>query len=92
MTKGTYVFFNMTGTFITFMTKNKPVSSSGTNVGSFYTFGTSPNGDKYIFNISDKTSLALLKPIIVTVTGNFGYLSICTLSGYNGGQNLLTYV
>jgi len=92
MTTGTYVFFNMTGTFITFMTKNKPVSSSGTNVGSFYTFGTSPNGDKYIFNISDKTSLALLKPIIVTVTGNFGYLSICTLSGYNGGQNLLTYV
>lgn len=92
MTKGTYVFFNMTGSFIAFMTKNKPVSASGTNVGSFFTSGTSPNGDKYTFNISDKSSLALLKPIIVTVTGNFGYLSLCTLNGYNGGQNLITYV
>jgi hypothetical protein len=92
MTTGTYVFFNMTGLFITFMINNKPVSSLGTNVGSFYTSGTSPNGDKYTFNISDQSPLALLKPIIVTVTGNFGYLSICTLTGYNGGQNLITYV
>jgi hypothetical protein len=92
MTKGTYVFFNMTGSFIAFMTKNKSVSASGINVGSFFTSGTSPNGDNYTFNISDKSLMALLKPIIVTVTGNFGYLSICTLSGYNGGQNLITYV
>ena len=92
MTKGTYVFFNMTGSFIAFMTKNKPVSASGTNVGSFYTSGTSPNGDKYTFNISDKSLVALLKPIIVTVRDNFGYLSMCTLNGYNGGQNLITYV
>jgi hypothetical protein len=92
MTKGTYVFFNISGLYITFMTKNKPVFSSGTNVGSFFTSGTSPNGDRYTFNISDKSLLALLKPIIVTVTDNFGYLSICTPTGYNGGQNLITYV
>jgi len=92
MTKGTYVFFNMTGLYIAFMTKNKPVSASGVNIGSFFTSGTSPNGDKYTFNISDKSLVALLKPIIVTVTENFGYLSLCTLDGYNGGQNLITYV
>ena len=92
MTTGTYVFFNMSGLFITFMTKNKPVSAVGTNVGSFYTFGTSPNGDRYTFNISDQTTVALLKPIIVTVTGNFGYLSMCTPTGYNGGRHLLRYV
>jgi hypothetical protein len=92
MTNGTYVFFNMSGLFITFMTKYKPVSALGTNVGSFYTSGTSPNGDRYTFNISDQSSMALLKPIIVTVTGNFGYLSMCTPTGYNGGRHLLRYV
>lgn len=92
MTNGTYVFFNISGLFITFMTKNKPVSALGTNVGNFYASGTSPNGDRYTFNISDKKPLELLKPIIVTVTGNFGYLSMCTPTGYNGGKHLLRYV
>jgi hypothetical protein len=91
MTNGTYVFFNMSDYYITFMTKNKSVTSNGKNVGVYYFIGTAPNGDEYIFNKSDSTSIALLKPIIVTVTGNFGYLSISTPNGYNGGQNLITY-
>ena len=91
MTNGTYVFFNMSEYYITFMTKNKSVSSNGKNVGIFYFIGSAPNGDEYIFNKSDQSSLALLKPIIVNVTGNFGYLSISTPNGYNGGQNLITY-
>lgn len=92
MKKGTYVFFNLSGLFITFMTKNKPIIVNSYNVGNFYISGKAPNEDKYIFNISDQTYLALLKPIIITVTENFGYLSISTLTGYNGGQNLINYV
>ena len=92
MTRGNYVFFNITNQFITFMTNNKPVTSLGYNIGIYFTSTTAPNGDIYTFNKSDKTSLALLKPIIVEVTGNFKYLSICTPNGYNGGQNLFSYV
>jgi hypothetical protein len=91
MKKGTYVFFNMSNYFITFMTKNKRVSSSARNIGSFFFVGNAPNGDIYTFNKSDQTPLALLKPIIVKVTDNFGYLSICTSNGYRGGQNLIAY-
>ena len=91
MSTGTYVFFNLTNQFITFMTKNKPVNAVGYNIGIFFTSGTSPNGDIYTFNISDQSPLALLKPIIVKVTGNFEYLSICTQNGYNGGQHLFSY-
>jgi hypothetical protein len=92
MTTGTYVFFNITDQFITFMTKNKSVTSVGYNIGIYFISSNAPNGDTYIFNKSDQSPLALLKPIIVTVTGNFGYLSICTPNGYNGGQNLFSYV
>jgi hypothetical protein len=53
--------------------------------------GNTPNGDIYTFNKSDQTPLALLKPIIVKVTDDFGYLSICTSNGYRGGQNLIAY-
>jgi hypothetical protein len=74
------------------MTKNKPVKAVGYNIGLFFTSSSAPNGDIYTFNKSDETSLALLKPIIVTVTGNFGYLSICSPNEYNGGQNLFSYV
>ena len=83
----------MSQSYITFMTNKKGayVTSSGVNTGVFYTTGSSPNGDPYIFNKSERTSLALLKPIIVKVTDDFGYLSICTLNGYNGGQNLISY-
>jgi hypothetical protein len=81
----------MSDYYITFMTKNKSVTSNGKNVGIYYFIGSAPNGDEYIFNKSERTPLALLKPIIVKVTGNFGYLSISTPNGYNGGQNLITY-
>jgi hypothetical protein len=92
MKKGTYVFFNLSGLFITFMTNNKSiVINDRYNAGAFFSKGSAPNGDAYIFNKSDKTSLALLKPIVITVTGNFGYLSICTPYGYNGGKDLITY-
>jgi hypothetical protein len=91
MTNGTYVFFNMSGLFITFMTNNKKVTSSGVNVGFNFISGNAPNGDVYTFNKSTQSISALLNPIIVKVTGNFGYLSICTLSGYNGGKNLIAY-
>ena len=74
------------------MTNNKPVKSVGYNIGSYFTSSTAPNGDVYTFNKGDQTPLALLKPIIVNVTGNFGYLSVCTPNGYNGGQNLFSYV
>jgi len=67
------------------------VTSSGVNIGIYYVAGSSPNGEPYIFNKSERTPLALLKPIIVRVTDDFGYLSICTLNGYNGGQNLISY-
>jgi len=92
MKKGTYVFFNLSGLFITFMTNNKSIIINDRyNVGFFFTKGSAPNGDPYIFNKSDQTSLALLKPIVITVTGNFGYLSVCTPYGYNGGKDLITY-
>lgn len=101
MKNGIYVFFNMSPLFITFMTKNKTdsVTSEGYNIGAFFTSGSSPNGDSYIFNKSDSSRLLVnnvsqliyLKPIIVTVTNNFFNLSMCTTSGYNGGQNLLYY-
>lgn len=92
MKKGTYVFFNLSGLFITFMTNNKSIIINDRyNAGYFFTKGSAPNGDPYIFNQSDKTSLALLKPIVITVTGNFGYLSVCTPYGYNGGKDLITY-
>ena len=92
MTKGTYVFFNLSGVFITFMTNNKSIIINDRyNIGFFFSKGTAPNGDSYIFNQSDQTSLALLKPIVITVTDNFGYLSMCTPNGYNGGKDLITY-
>ena len=91
MTNGTYVFFNLTDQFITFMTKNKPVTSVGYNIGIYFTSASAPNGDIYTFNKGDQTALALLKPIIVKVTGNFGYLSICAPNQYNGGQHLFSY-
>jgi hypothetical protein len=92
MKKGTYVFFNLSGLFITFMTNNKSIIINDRyNVGFFFTKGSAPNGDPYIFNKSDQTSLALLKPIVITVTGNFGYLSVCTPYGYNGGKDLIAY-
>jgi hypothetical protein len=88
----TYVFYNISNFYITFMTNHKTsITSSTTNTGSLYTTGSSPNGESYIFNKSEVTPLALLKPIIIKVTDDFGYLSICTLNGYNGGQNLITY-
>lgn len=96
MKTGIYIFFNVSGLFVTFMTNNKPVISNGYNVGFFFTNSEAPNGDKYIFNKSDQTVLdnvnIYLNPIIVTVTNNFGYLSICTPTGYNGGQNLLGWI
>ena len=73
------------------MTQNKTFVTSSSNSGLGIN-SSSPNGDKYTFNISQKTSLALLNPIILTVTGDFGYLSICALNGYRGGQNLITYI
>jgi hypothetical protein len=94
MTKNkTYVFYNMSNSYISFMTNEKEsyITSSGVNSGIYYTTGSSPNGDPYTFNKSERTSLALLKPIIIKVTDDFGYLSICTLDGYNGGQNLISY-
>jgi len=92
MKKGTYVFFNLSGLFITFMTNNKSiVINDRYNAGFFFTKGSAPNGDAYIFNQSDQTSLALLKPIVITVTGDFGYLSMCTPYGYNGGKDLIAY-
>ena len=91
MTNGTYVFYNLTNQFITFMTKNKPVKAIGYNIGIYFTSTTAPNGDIYTFNKGDQTATALLKPIIVQVTGNFGYLSICTPNEYNGGQHLFSY-
>jgi len=101
MKNGIYVFFNMSPYFITFMTKNKTesITSEGYNIGVFFTSGASPNGDSYIFNKSDSSRLVVnnvsqiiyLNPIIVTVTNNFLYLSMCTSVGYNGGQNLLYY-
>lgn len=92
MKKGTYVFFNLSGLFITFMTNNKSITINDRyNAGFFFTKGSAPNGDPYIFNQSDQTSLALLKPIVITVTGNFGYLSVCTPYGYNGGKDLIAY-
>jgi len=96
MKNGTYIFFNVSGLFLTFMTNNKPVKSDGYNAGFFFTTASAPNRDKYIFNISDQTNVdyvtIYLKPIIVTVTDNFGYLSVSTPTGYNGGQNLLGWV
>ena len=95
MKTGTYVFFNISGLFLTFMTNNKPVVSEGYNAGFFFTTAFAPNGDKYIFNSSDQNNInylaIYLKPIIVTVTDNFGYLSICSTSGYNGGKNLIRW-
>ena len=92
MKKGTYVFFNLSGLFITFMTNNKKiVINDRYNIGFFFSKGSAPNGDSYIFNKSDQTSVALLKPIVITVTGDFGYLSICTPNGYNGGKDLIAY-
>jgi hypothetical protein len=88
----TYVFYNISNSYITFMTNRKnSIRSSGINTGLFYNTGTSPNGESYTFNKSQRTARALLNPIIVTVTGDFGYLSICTSNGYNGGQNLISY-
>lgn len=90
--KGTYVFFNLSGLFITFMTNNKSIIINDRyNAGFFFTKGSAPNGEAYIFNQSDQTSLALLKPIVITVTGDFGNLSMCTPYGYNGGKDLITY-
>jgi hypothetical protein len=92
MKNGTYVFFNLSNLFITFMTNNKKIDiNERYNAGFFFTKGLAPNGDPYIFNKSDKTSLALLKPIVITVTGNFGFLSISTPYGYNGGKDLIAY-
>ena len=92
MKKGTYVFFNLSELFVTFMTNNKQIIINDRyNAGFFFSNGSAPNGDPYIFNKSDKTSLALLKPIVITVTGDFGYLSMCTPYGYNGGKDLLVY-
>ena len=92
MTKGTYVFFNLSDLLITFMTNNKSIIIKDRyNIGFFFTNGSAPNGDSYIFNQSDQTSVALLKPIVITVTGNFGYLSMCTPYGYNGGKDLIAY-
>ena len=95
MKKGTYIFYNISGLFLTFMTNNKPVKSIGDNTGFFFTSAYSPNGDPYIFNKSQITSVNFItiyfSPITVTVTDNFGYLSICTPTGYNGGQNRLSW-
>jgi len=92
-TTNTYVFYNISGLYITFMTNNKTsfITSSGIDSGSSFTTGSTPNGEQYTFYTSEVSPIALLKPIIVKVTGNFGYLSICTLNGYNGGQNLIAY-
>jgi hypothetical protein len=92
MKKETYVFFNLSGVFITFMTNNKPIIiKDRSNIGGFFTKGSSPNGESYIFNKSEPTPLALLKPIVITVNDDFGYLSVCTPSGYNGGKDLIRY-
>lgn len=92
MKKGTYVFFNLSDLFITFMTNNKKINiNERYNAGFFFSKGFAPNGEAYIFNKSDKTSIALLKPIVMTVTGNFGYLSMSTPNGYNGGKDLIVY-
>jgi hypothetical protein len=95
MTTGTYIFYNITNQFITFMTKNKPIKVIGSNVAGYYSSGTAPNGELYTFHKSNKTiqqNVVLSNPIIVQVRGNFGYLSICTQKDYNGGENLLYYI
>ncbi len=92
MKKGTYVFYNLSGLYITFMINNKKiVINDRYNVGFNFLKGSAPNGDLYIFNKSEQTYLALLKPIVITVTGDFGYLSLSTPSGYNGGKDLIAY-
>lgn len=92
MKKGTYVFFNLSNLFITFMTNNKKiVINERYNTGFFFSKGFAPNGEAYTFNKSDITSIALLKPIVITATGDFGYLSLSTPNGYNGGKDLIVY-
>lgn len=92
---GTYIFFNMSDLFLTFMTNNKPVTSDFYNGGFYFTTGTSPNGDSYSFNKGYYTyvngTLNYLNPITITVTNDFVSLSICSTDGYNGGKNLITY-
>jgi hypothetical protein len=89
MTKGTYIFYAL-GPFIAFMTNNKSVTYRGNATGFYYTLGYAPNKEQYTFYTSIDTNTS--HAIIVNVTGNFGYLSICTPSGYNGGQNLISFV
>lgn len=89
MTKGIYTFYAI-GPFIAFMTNNKSVTYGGNASGFYYTLGFAPNSDRYVFFTSTDTNTS--HAIIVNVTGNFGYLSICTPSGYNGGQNLISFV
>ena len=89
MTKGTYIFYAI-GPYIAFMTRNKSVIYRGNAAGFYYTLGYAPNTDRYVFFTSMDTNTS--HAIIVNVTGNFGYLSICTPSGYNGGQNLISFV
>ena len=89
MTTGTYIFYSIIP--FAFMTKNKPVMYISNPVGNIT--GTAPNNDIYTFYTSNSiTNLSTYHAIFVTVTGNFGYLSICTLSGYQGGQNLISFV
>ena len=92
---GTYIFFNMSNLFLTFMTNNKPVTNDFYNGGFYFTTNKSPNGDSYPFNKGYNTyvngTINYLNPITLTVTGDFVCLSICSTNGYNGGQNLISY-
>jgi hypothetical protein len=89
MTKGLYIFYAI-GPFVAFMTNNKSVTYRGNSSGFYYSTAFAPNAERYIFFTSTDTNA--YHAIIVNVTGNFGYLSICTPSGYNGGQNLISFV
>ena len=85
MVQGTYIFYSTTP--VAFMNKyNTNISYSGYIPNK--SNGTGPDGLSYDFYNSN-FDVYYRKPIIVTVTSNFGYMSICSTSGYNGGKNLL---
>uniref|UniRef100_A0A6C0ES48 Uncharacterized protein n=1 Tax=viral metagenome TaxID=1070528 RepID=A0A6C0ES48_9ZZZZ len=85
MLKGTYIFYSSTP--IAFMNKyNTNISYVGSLFNTSKNNG--PDGAVYDFYWSDFTNY-YRNPIVVTVTSNFGYMSICSTSGYKGGQNLL---
>jgi hypothetical protein len=85
MVKGTYIFYSTTT--VAFMNKyNTNISYSGYIPNK--SNGTGPDGLSYDFYYSTYMNY-YRNPIIVTVTSNFGYMSICSPSGYKGGKNLL---